>query len=100
MDWCCSIYKTVKSEIKRCLGLQTDVATEQDIIDEQTKQKENQVSSSETRIEVSINVSNIYSMSEDDLNDYIFYCMQINKCGVVVTSKLACKLSVLHFCFL
>ena len=49
MDWCYSVYETVKSEIKRCLGLQKDDKTIEKDIHEQTKEKKKQVSTSETR---------------------------------------------------
>jgi len=55
MDWCCSVYKTVKSEIKRCLGFQKDDETIDQDIHKETKEKEKQVSTSETRIQVSLN---------------------------------------------
>ena len=59
MDWCYSVYETVKSEIKRCLGLQKDDKTIEKDIHEQTKEKKKQVSTSETRIQVFLNVSYI-----------------------------------------
>ena len=60
MDWFCAVFKSVKSEVKRCLGLQQDVDEQQVVCtkkDDRANETKREVQRSETRIQVCINVS-------------------------------------------